>query len=214
MNRRSFLSWALGTTAAVAVLPTIEALAIDATPQAEMAAWVSTYAHLHLEAYWLFKEFMAGYGLPVAEEFVFRDAGNPTQLGYVLPGDTLVRHQLNVFLDAGVLERSIEPAMRALAARTSSHGIDRYGSLMLPWGGVDYAATRGALRMVKAYSVAEGQDLVRFDVIGGSSPDGLRMLSRRKQAVLKARLLKKWGPRNVVSPGVDHLADVDRHDGL
>lgn len=193
MNRRSFLTWALGTTAALTVLPAIEPLSILPTPQQDAAAWLSTYAELHREAYRLFKEFMASFGLPVADACVFADMAG-TRLGYVLPDQTLVRHQLNVMLDSSVLERSVEPAMHVLAAKAAGYGMDRFGSLFVPHGGLDYGDNRGALRMIKCYQIHTDEDLVRFDVVGGSSPAGLRRISHRKQAELKARLLKKWGP--------------------
>lgn len=183
MNRREFLVGLFGAASAAAILPHIDLLA-DTVPLVQREAltgpvWGETFRAAHREAHALLCEYMAGRGFPIEPAHCYDLNG----LGTLLPsGDRLTTWRNIGFYEEDLTrECSIEPAMKSMADALASDGVDRYGSLAQQAFGVEYVATIAPLRMIVQYDIYTDSNSVRFDVIGGPSPQAKARAERTQR---------------------------------
>ena len=198
ISRRQFLTRAVGRVAAAALLPTIEAFRARGEP----AAWDATYAAAHHWALRCWTEQMQARGFSV--DRLDPEPGRRIGSRFREEGPVFAHH-LSVATSPEDREQAVAPAMCALADRAAFWGLEAYAALPTRMPGCAYANTLGPLRMIVAWPLgfAPPRDvrLLRFDVLGGSSPEGQRQARRCRAQDLKRSIRRRRATRpRVVSP--------------
>lgn len=203
LSRRGFLTSLFGASAAALLLPSIDLSAYSSAPTispaiAEKPLWNATFKAAHRKALRLLTIEMEKRGIRITPNVVTQ----LSRMGDVTDDGIVMAYQRFVEVRGGDNGRTLEPGMASLAAALASRGIDRFGTMTLP-PGCAYASMIGPLRMIVQYDLSDDLTRTRFDVLGGSSPEGLRLAQRYDSDMLKARIRRRLGtylppPRFVV----------------
>lgn len=199
LTRRDFLTRILGA-AALAVVPA--SLLLETKDEAlEAARWRDVYRFAHAEAWRILQTKLQ------LRSFAFETVDGPFRIGERTADGVLMAHQHSVQLKPDGLdgERELSPAMQLLAHAIEGQWLDRLGTIPIPSARdtLAYSETVGPLRLIVGvvfdFSSGETYQVARFDIIGGSTPGGLKVKERRRQALLADRIRARLArPRRVL----------------
>lgn len=189
LSRRGFLTAVLGASTAALVLPKIDLIAaqlpVEQVDVLEGPLWRSTFEEIHREAYACFIRDIEQAGRPL------KSLHEESKIGQRISTGEILAHQASVGADPDGLH--VPAAMAALSRVVLDDGLDRYGILPCPNGGVAYAESLGPLRMIAMPDRFEfdrfGRLLLRFDVVGASSEPSF--VQRRRTEELKLRIRRR-----------------------
>lgn len=203
LTRRDFLQRVLGAAALAAVpAPLLEAVRSEA---AEAERWRDVYAYTLVEGWRRLRCELA------AREwrYALDPCVLPQRLGDRTPSGVQMAHQFNVELRPHPRENELDAAMHVLANALEAAGVDHLAHFERPRGGLfNYADEAGPLRLIVAvvpnYHGAPTDGLfrtaARFDLIGGTTPEGLRRAERRRQARLATHIKTRLARSRRVLP--------------